>query len=84
LKGAQQNVPGFNAGWFLLRLPALNNLFRKVALRCKNGKQDCICVEQPYFCDVVFEALFQGAYPEVQVHFAKDGWFEINVEPGSL
>ena len=47
--------PGFNAGWFLFRGAALKKLFTEVVIRCKDGKHDCICFEQPFFCDVVFE-----------------------------
>lgn len=71
--------PGFNAGWFLFRGAALNTLFTEVVLRCKNGKHDCICFEQPYFCDVVFENLFQGAMPQIKTRFADASWFEINM-----
>lgn len=70
---------GFNAGWFLFKGEQLNKLFLEVVLRCKSGKQDCISFEQPYFCDVVFENLFQGFLPEIKTQFANEKWFQINM-----
>jgi hypothetical protein len=67
---------GFNAGWFLFKGEELNKLFLEVVIRCKNGRQDCICFEQPYFCEVVFEVLFQGFLPTIQIQFANKTWFQ--------
>jgi hypothetical protein len=69
---------GFTAGWFLFKGNALNKLFTEIVLRCKNGKQNCISFEQPYFCETVFDNLFQGFLPEIQIHFANEIWFQNN------
>jgi hypothetical protein len=70
---------GFTAGWFLFKGIELNKLFHEIVVRCKNGKQTCISFEQPYFCEVVFEVLFEQYLPQITIQFANKTWFQVNM-----